>query len=156
MLSQKKLCDIIIPILEEKGLCCKKTAIIKARQARSGECIITITQDGMETINYAKTGDWVVENQTGAKEKYILSSTAFETKYKTTENSEGWNTYSPIGKVIAIEYSEDLLDVSIENFEAPWGTPMSLKNGDFLVAPLDKSEVYRVAKKEFEETYAPC
>jgi len=30
---------------------------------------------------------------------------------------------------------------------------MVVKKGDFLVSPLDYSEVYRIAKKEFFETY---
>ena len=36
---------------------------------------------------------------------------------------------------------------------APWGERMVVKSGDYLVAPMNYSEVYRVAEKEFFETY---
>ena len=36
---------------------------------------------------------------------------------------------------------------------APWGEKMIVKVGDYLVSPLNYSEVYRIAEKEFFETY---
>ena len=38
-------------------------------------------------------------------------------------------------------------------FQAPWKESIVVKPGDFLVISLDKTEIYRVAKKEFTETY---
>ncbi|MCK5476675.1 MAG: hypothetical protein KAI55_02035 [Candidatus Aenigmarchaeota archaeon] len=39
------------------------------------------------------------------------------------------------------------------NFEASWGENMVAKIGDMIVTPPNKDEVYRIAIKEFEETY---
>jgi hypothetical protein len=38
-------------------------------------------------------------------------------------------------------------------FQAPWKESIVVKPGDYLVISLEKSEIYRVAKKEFLETY---
>ena len=37
---------------------------------------------------------------------------------------------------------------------APWGSEQLAKEGDKFVAPLpDTNEIYRIARKEFDETY---
>ena len=36
---------------------------------------------------------------------------------------------------------------------ANWGEKMVVRKNDYLVSPLDNSEVYRIARKEFFETY---
>ena len=55
----------------------------------------------------------------------------------------------PKGKVKATVYhGEDT------EFVAKWGRLMTLKTGDYIVAPCPKlNEVYRIARKEFLETY---
>ena len=55
----------------------------------------------------------------------------------------------PKGKVKAtIYHGEDT------EFVAKWGRLMSLKTGDYIVSPCPKlNEVYRIARKEFLETY---
>jgi len=40
-------------------------------------------------------------------------------------------------------------------FEASWGTRMVVKENDYLVCPLTYNEIYRIAEKEFFETYQP-
>ncbi len=38
-------------------------------------------------------------------------------------------------------------------FEAEWGSKMIVKEKDFLACPVGGEEVYRIARKEFFETY---
>ena len=55
--------------------------------------------------------------------------------------------------------TKELLDqVGIDEeyyFIAAWGEEMVTKKDDYLACPLDHSEVYRIARKEFFETYKP-
>jgi hypothetical protein len=44
-------------------------------------------------------------------------------------------------------------ELEILEFVAPWGESMIVKPGDYLVTPPEKNEIYRIAQKEFEETY---
>ena len=42
------------------------------------------------------------------------------------------------------------------SFTAPWGSPMTLKPGDYLVQePGTQDQFYRVARYEYEQTYNP-
>ena len=55
----------------------------------------------------------------------------------------------PKAKVKALVYQG-----SDTEFIAKWGRLMTLKTGDFIVSPLPYlDEVYRIARKEFFETY---
>jgi len=38
-------------------------------------------------------------------------------------------------------------------FQADWGSKMVVKEKDFLACPVGGAEVYRIARKEFFETY---
>ncbi len=40
-------------------------------------------------------------------------------------------------------------------FRAAWGGLMEVRPRDYLASPLDGSEVYRIARREFRETYRP-
>ncbi len=160
MKSQEEVKDLLIPILEKEGSCFRKFLSIKAKQAIPGETVITKTSDGVETSNVAKTGDWLVENQTEAKERYLVSDKAFEEKYEFVEAEGEWKIFRPKGKILGIQFEKEVfhrksIPEELE-FQAPWGEKMKLRKGDYLVCPPDKSEVYRIAKKEFEETYKPC
>ncbi|NYV28194.1 hypothetical protein HP397_05165 [Streptobacillus felis] len=134
---------------------------VHARKAIEGEEILTITKDGIETKNIAKKNNVVVKNLTDAKEMYIMSEEKFNKRYKFIENfDEFWSIYIPIGKVKAIKVDENILTLlNIEDktktffITAAWGENMIVKLNDFLVTPLDNSEVYRIAEHEFFETY---
>lgn len=126
---------------------------VHARKAVVGEVILTITADGKETQNTAKEGDFVVKNLTGAGEMYILTAKKFNARYELKENiDETWSLYRPLGKVKALQVKLETSSKEIYIL-APWGEKMVVKDGDFLVTPLDNSEVYRIAEKEFYETY---
>ncbi len=133
---------------------------VNARPALIGEKVVSITSDGRETVNYAEAGDWVVQNNTTAQEQYIVSSYKFEQRYATTGiTNQTWEVFKAKGKCKAIVATTQLLQqlkvASEFYFTAPWGEPMVCKQGDLLVCPNinQLTEVYRIAKQEFEETY---
>jgi len=157
VLSQKELLDRVLPLLKAQGQIFEKMRTVYARMAKEGEEIETITSDGLETKNVAKEGDFIVKNKTEAEECYILKSETFNKIYHYyREHEGGFNEYSPNKKIIGVEIKGSFF--SKENkkefyFVAPWGTEMIVKENDFLVCPLDYSEIYRIARKEFFETY---
>jgi hypothetical protein len=158
IIPQKLLLEDMKPVLE-KAKTYEKFKVIYARKAVPGEVIKTYTSDGYETQNTAGEGDFVVKNTTDAKEMYILTKEKFEKRYKYSKRLDSkWNIYQPVGKIKAVKVDNSLtkkLGVSDVDFsiETSWGEEMTVKKGDFLVSPLDYSEVYRIANKEFFETY---
>lgn len=147
-----------LPQMEEHGKRYKKKSLIRAKKAEPGLVVVTRTSDGYETKNTAEKGDWLVENQTSAKESYLIKAETFEKKYTLMDSlGKGWGCYRPIGEIYALKASEEDLKYfgakAEMEFQAPWKESIVVKPGDFLVISLDKSEIYRVAKKEFTETY---
>ena len=158
MISQQEILSHFLPVLEKYGNRYKKITLVKAKKAEPGSWIITKTSGGFETKNEAKAGDMLVENQTSSLEQYLVREDTFSKKYEIEHSLEkGWASYKPISEILAYHVTNadfeffGLLDVL--EFEAPWGESMILKPGDYLVTPLEKNEIYRVAQKEFEETY---
>ena len=156
--NQESFLKSMVPQFRESGRLYRKYKKIYARQTLKNEKIETVTSDGLETSNTAKEGDFVVKNQTDAQEMYIVGSEKFNEKYQFLgESEDGFSEYEPLGKVLGLELTTDLLkelglDAEFE-FMAPWGEKMVAKKGDYIVTPPDYSEVYRIARKEFFETY---
>lgn len=156
--SQEKILKDILPLLK-KAETYEKYKIIYARRAVTGEEIETYTSDGYETKNTAKEGDFIVKNTTDAHEMYILTEEKFNKRYTYVKNLDNtWNIYQPIGKIKAVKVNSTLLKKlsgSDKSFHiiTSWGENMIVKKGDFLVSPLEYNEVYRIANKEFWETY---
>ena len=158
-ISQEKLLSVLGPIIMEKGKIYKKKLIIHARPAITGEMIVSYTSDGRETKNTANTGDFVVENQTAAKEQYIVSKEAFEKRYELLDAIDGqWSRYTPLGRIRGITV-DDAVMRTLKQFGtfyifAPWNEPQKVERNDLLVSTLpDLNEIYRIARQEFEETY---
>ncbi len=161
MLTQKELLTRVRPLLERKGRTYEKTTHVFARPAREGEAVSTITADGLETVNVAGAGDWLVRNQTEAGEAYLLPAEKFAQRYHYLRPAEGdWAEYQATGRIRALELTPKCLrtwQLPAEfTFIAAWGSPMIARQGDFLACPEDLSEVYRIARAEFEQTYRPC
>ncbi len=155
--SQKELLGKMVSLLRE-GKAYEKFKEIEAKEAMGGEVIETITSDGLETRNTAQKGDYIVRNTTGAREMYILKRDKFNKRYEYKGDIEGeWKVYRSVGRIRGVRVGDELierLEVGDEfYFMAPWGEKMVAKRGDYLVSPLDYSEVYRIAEKEFFETY---
>ncbi len=148
-MNQQQAYDLFFPVIESSGDVFYKCSLVYAVKAKDGEYIETWTADGLETTNYANPGDFIVQNlQTEALEKYIVSEEMFFNRYKFFYWSEEGAVYMPTGKVKGvIYYGPDI------EFVAKWGRNMVLKGGDYIVAPLGGQEVYRIAAKEFYETY---
>lgn len=156
--SQSEMLEKFAPLLQREGILYKKFKKVLAMQAHGGEKIETVTADGKETQNTARAGDFIVKNQTEAGERYVVPKEKFEQKYEWLEKGHGnYDIYLPSGKAIAIELTEEFLKLhelpEIFHFQAAWHQQMVIKKGDFLVAPPDCSEVYRIARQEFFETY---
>ena len=158
--AQKEIQELFIPLLKSKGKVFQKAKNIYARPAKKGELIITITKDGVETQNrVTKPNSFIVQNQTRAGEEYIVTGNNFNKKYTFLRAAKnGYAEYQSTGKIVVVKLTKSLWQ-QLEfppkqlHFEAPWGEPMMLKLYDYMVTPLDYSEVYRIARREFWETY---
>ena len=158
MLTQAEMLSHFTPLMVNEGKKFKKKSLIRAKKAEAGLEVITITSDGVETKNTAEFGDWLVENQTSAKEKYLIKAETFAAKYRLMDSlGNGWGCYRPIGEIYAYKVTaEDIKKLcasDVAEFQAPWRESIVVKAGDFLVVPLSKTEIYRIARKEFIETY---
>lgn len=146
VISQSEAKKMFFQDICNKGKDCTKKTEVTARKAKEGEKIETYTSDGKETEKTAKKGDWVVTNTTG--EKFILSNDVFLDRNIHIKG----NRYKANGKSRALEYKGKNM-----KFMASWNEPMALKTGDMIVSPYkdDKltGEIYRIARKEFDETY---
>lgn len=157
-LSQATMRAMFIPVIRERGALYEKYGHVEARQSPGGEHIVSVTSDGTETENTSTPGDFIVRNQTAAGEKYIVPRDKFLERYTwVADRDDGLAEYAPKGTVNAIRLTSDLLaelDLDREfHFEAPWGSAQIARLGDYIVAPPDFSEVYRIANTEFGETY---
>ncbi len=158
MRTQKEMKQFIFPLLQSKGKTYLKYKKVFARKAKLNEKITTRTSDGKETTNRAKAGDYIIKNQTGAGEEYIIPGNKFKARYIFERRSTGgFSEYKPSGRIQAIEVSRRVLKkFNVKNrfyFLAPWGSKMIVKEKDFLACPIGGDEVYRIARKEFFETY---
>ena len=158
--SQEILLELVLPMIQAEGGHYKKYQSVHARPAVEGEFVVSVTADREETSNTAGAGDLVVKNLTEAKELYIVSQATFAGRYtEVGPIDDTWNLYNPVGEVRAIEISQgisNLLRVGKEFYlMASWGTEQVAREGDYFVTPLPQlGEVYRIARAEFEQTYA--
>lgn len=158
MYTQNEIKQMVLPLLKTKGKSYRKFKKVLARKVKELEPVSTVTSDGLETTNRAKTGDYIVKNQTDAGEEYVMSPQKFKDRYKYKKRSKaGYSEYEPKGRITALEVNKSLLKkLKLQGefyFEAAWGSKMVVKEKDFLVCPMGGEEIYRIARKEFFETY---
>ncbi len=156
-LSQEQMLAKFIPMLR-RAKHYKKTTKVLARVANAEEDIRSITASGVETTNVAQPGDWIMENQTEAREQYVVKPEKFIERYEYDKKvDDTWDQYHSRGFVLAIQVdAEELNKFALTHpfhFEAPWREAQIFHPDDFLVCPPDFSEVYRIGNKEFLETY---
>lgn len=156
--SQAEILALFIPVLADESPVFRKKKNVFAKKAKDGEVVATRTNDGLETVNTASEGDFLVKNQTEAAELYLIKADKFHQRYVWLRPADdGFEEYAPTGRARAVELTEErlkTLGLDTEfHFEAPWKEDMIAEPGDFMVSPLDLSEVYRIARKEFLETY---
>lgn len=160
-IEQSELRDALAALLDELGQDYEKFQQVKARNAEAGEKVVSVVDAGRETVNYAKDGDFVVENQTGAKELYIVSGMKFRERYEHAETlDDTWSLYKPVGRARGIQVNQRILKAFKQNdsfyIMAPWDEAQRVDEGDMLVTTLPLTtpvEIYRIAQKEFSETY---
>ncbi len=160
MYTQEELLAMFRPLLLHEGTVFQKKKNVFARPAIPGECIQTVTNDGLETENRAEAGDFIVRNQTAAGETYIVPGHKFSQKYILLQPADDtWMEYRPAGRIVAVELTpERLAALGLPDefeFVASWGTAMVARSGDFLGGPDSLTELYRLARQEFFETYQP-
>src|SRR4051812_7650519 len=109
MHTQEYMINGYLPIIETEGNVYRKVTIVRARPASVGEKIITVTSDGKETENVAKENDWLVENNTEAREEYLISDEKFRARHEQAGDIAfgGWLSYMAKGKCQAIVYEGD-------------------------------------------------
>ena len=105
--------------------------------------IETFTDDGKETTNIAKKGDFIFAGPSG--ELYVLKLSKVKEMY--TGGIGGTLIPEQTPRQVA-RYEGKKIE-----FMAPWDETMVMKPGDYLVKEKDGSGYYRIAKKEFEQTY---
>lgn len=160
-IAQNILVEGLSSPLLETGRDYKKFQTVKARPAKKGEKIVSLVESGRETVNTAGAGDYVVENQTGAREQYIVPGAKFRQRYSEDQKlDDEWSIYTPLGQVKGIEVDRSILNIFQQEdsfyITAPWGEAQKVDEGDMLVTTLplaDSIEIYRIAKTEFSETY---
>jgi NAD(P)-dependent dehydrogenase (short-subunit alcohol dehydrogenase family) len=62
-------------------------------------------------------------------------------------------TFEQWQRCLAVNLTGCFLCAQRVQFMAPWDQPEKVELNDFLVTPPDHSEIYRIARKEFFETY---
>ena len=159
-ISQQTLREALQRRFEIQGQNYRKFKSVRARPAIENEEIVSWVSTGRETSNTARQGDYVVENQTGAREQYIIGRDKFATLYELDgASTEPWSIYRP--KVRALRVDNEVMSLLSRQGDfhilTSWGEPQLVSEGDMLVTPLSGQEVpeyYRIAIREFEETYA--
>lgn len=147
------------PYFAENAKSYRKFARVLACIAKEGQRVETITSDGLETFNIAREGDYLVQNLTDASELYLVPKDKFEKRYSRVEQvDENSALYQSTTQISALELTEGLIQtLSLPQtiyFIAPWNEQMVAKQGDFLAIPQGATlEIYRIAAKEFNETY---
>lgn len=155
-MNQKQLSETFGPLFTTE---CVKRGKVFARRALPGEYVETITGDGKETESIAKEGDWVIMNDTQANEKYIHPNFLEKYEYLGPSHIEGLDIYIPKNaKRMCVEMTQEIfnwLGIDENEFKIvpAWGGEMVVKVNDFLVSANGKTDIYRIARKEFFETY---
>ncbi len=156
--DQAFLLQQVLPIIKSMGLVYTKCQQVEAYQTQEVKEIVSKTKYGIETYNTSKPGDYIVTNLTEAKEQYIVSEQKFNERYTHLRDLGNRSAlYAPIGKVFAIQVTQDIIyKLALPVFfyiQAPWNDKQYVSLGDYLVCPLTYDEIYRIGYDEFLETY---
>jgi len=152
--------ELFEPVFKTEGKKYRKVKAVLVRKARTGETIKTVTSEGLETSNTAGENDFIIKNLTEAGEEYIVSKKKLAERYSLVEKKDAtFSLYEPTGTINAIKLTEGLIKKLGLNeefrFVASWGEKMVARKSDFLVLT-EEEEIYRIARKEFFETYELC
>lgn len=163
--KQDQLLTQYADIIETHGQLYQKTTVVHAEKAGAGVKVVSITASGEEAWNVTDEGDYIVQNQTTMQEKYIVKAMQFEKRYVYSGNG---NQYMPTNATVyALQLTrESIIRYGLDGFlrlfekpeqpfyiEAPWAESQRVLLDDYLVCLVEKNEVYRIGRQEFEQTY---
>lgn len=156
----ENLQDILRPYIEQYASTYRKRTMVTAKLASGGECVATVVEGHVETMNVANKGDYIVTNNTGDRESYILSDTEFNRRYKKIYAIEvDRGIYQIKTTALALEFTAKIIEeTNLQSklyFLAPWGAYQYLEEGDFLLSNHSYENVYRISRAKFFETYEP-
>lgn len=162
-LSQFEIVALMRSIIQSQGSRYLKQGTVEARPAISGEKIITITGEQVETKNVAGVNDYVVRNPGG--EEYIISGKKLADRYEITNDvanaGKEYSVYTATGQCFGVVVTEKIIEVlgyeattQTFEFEPSWGGFMVCNLGDMLVSTsMEVESVYRIGIDEFNQTY---
>jgi hypothetical protein len=164
LIKQEVLVKDYLKTIVENNTIYQKVKEVLAEEATGGEHVVTFTSSGYETKNTAKKGDYIVTNQTESQEKYIVSGATFKRDYTSTETSR--NSFIKKSTIYALEFTKEnfpelfnkIKKESPSNsplfIETSWKESQAIRKNDYLVCDQNQTEIYRIDRKEFDETYA--
>lgn len=127
----------------------EKFGEVKFETSQKVQEVVTVINEETETTNTAQVGDYIITGVSG--EKYVLTPKKFmhyEIEEYSYSEMKGTAKVKSQPRFAAQWNFQDKLV-----FTAAWGEEMICNEGDYLVAPQDFSEVYRIEKSVFEKTY---
>jgi hypothetical protein len=128
----------------------RKKQTVAIRPAVADEVVETVIDGERETVNIAKSGDYVVRGAQG--EQYIIDSQTRAERYGApvgTPQPDGYREYEARGSVHAFRYDGEPF-----KFVAPWGEDMIVNPGDYIGTPqIGSDHFYRIEKNAFAESY---
>jgi len=164
VLTQDQMISLLSKTIQDSGEHYKKFGTVEARPAVVGEVIVTVTKDGKETEKTAGEEDYVIKNPGG--EEYIIGKKKLSGRYKllptlVADAGLAYSVYAAQGECFGVVVTPEIITlIGLEEntktfeFEPSWGGSMKCNLGDMLVSTSrDVPEVYRIAIKEFNETY---
>lgn len=147
ILTQADMIDLfqLAGTMKKQILVRKKQAPVVYEISHCERRVLTKFGEEIETKNIAKPGDYILTGLSG--ERYVLTPEKFNDRYEIVD-------------AMAIPKTEQRLavqwDLDPVEFIADWGEPMVCLTDDYLISPIDMSEVYRVKESEFIKTYELC
>eukprot|EP00434_Breviolum_minutum_P040698 symbB.v1.2.036178.t1/scaffold5047.1/size31493/2 len=178
--SQEELIRRISHEMLTNGQWYRKVAFAFLRPAKPGEVIKTMVNGKEETRNTAQENDFVAYSEgsrqanTKWKENYILSRARAADAYDLTNPMEipsgrpdaaqlstaGFRCYRSRTRIKALKATDELLRryCPFKRFMAKWGTPCVVQVDDMLAAQVagdTVTEIYRIEKTVFRETFVP-
>gem|GEM_PF-4024179 len=152
--------DKIVGYMKNHGIPYRKTRFVIAKEAEGGEQITTLVDRQIETKNIAKSGDFIVHNQTSDAESYIVQKAEFHQRYDLVRTlPDGQGEYAPKLTVFAVQLTRDALkEMGLPKhflFTAPWGEQQYARLNDYIICKEDYTNIYRASLRMFSETYSP-
>lgn len=141
-LTQAQAVEQFLPTILNSPLA-RKTVTVQAFEVKVPMHVVTVLANGQfEGAPVANPGDFVIVNPGG--EMYPNEPDYFNAKYDHVNG----NIYQAKGRAFAYEYVGEPFSLVTS-----WDVFHPVESGDYLVCPEGKSEVYRIARQEFDDTY---